>query len=159
MMARVRNKDSKAELALRRALHAAGVRYRLHAPDVTGRPDLVIRSRRLAVFVDGDLWHGNPEEIRRRGRDSLADLFPTRTDWWVAKIERTVARDREVTEALEGSGWTVIRLWEHDVLRDPSGSAETVRQAVRKPLPKPLSKPLSKPLPKPGRKPPTHTVR
>jgi DNA mismatch endonuclease (patch repair protein) len=77
MMARVRNKDSKAELALRRALHAAGVRYRLHAPDVTGRPDLVIRSRRLAVFVDGDLWHGNPEEIRRRGRDSLGDLFPT----------------------------------------------------------------------------------
>ncbi|MDT7642742.1 MAG: REase, partial [Pseudonocardiales bacterium] len=54
-------------------------------------------------------------------------------------------------EALEGSGWTVIRLWEHDVLRDPTGSAETVRQAVRKPLPKPL--------PKPGRKPPTHTVR
>jgi DNA mismatch endonuclease (patch repair protein) len=151
MMARVRNKDSKAELALRRALHAAGVRYRLHAPDVTGRPDLVIRSRRLAVFVDGDLWHGNPEEIRRRGRDSLADLFPTRTDWWVAKIERTVARDREVTDALEGSGWTVIRLWEHDVLRDPTGSAETVRQAVRKPLPKPL--------PKPQPKPPTHTVR
>jgi DNA mismatch endonuclease (patch repair protein) len=62
-----------------------------------------------------------------------------------------VARDREVTEALEDSGWTVIRLWEHDVLRDPTGSAETVRQAVRKPLPKSL--------PKPGRKPPTHTVR
>jgi len=129
-MARVRNKDSKAELALRRALHAAGVRYRLHAPDVTGRPDLVIRSRRLAVFVDGDLWHGNPDEVRRRGRASLAELFPTRTDWWVAKIERTVARDREVTEALRAEGWTVLRLWEHDVLRDPAGSANTVRQAL-----------------------------
>jgi DNA mismatch endonuclease (patch repair protein) len=105
------------------------------------------------VFVDGDLWHGNPEEIRRRGRDSLADLFPTRTDWWVAKIERTVARDREVTEALERSGWTVIRLWEHDVLRDPTGSAETVRQAVPKPPPKPRRKPLPKPRPKPLPKP------
>lgn len=131
MMSRVRHKDSKAELALRRALHAAGVRYRLHAPDVLGRPDLVVRSRRLAVFVDGDLWHGNPEEVRRRGRQSLAELFPTRSEWWVAKIERTMARDREVTEALRANGWTVIRLWEHDVLRDPVGSAEQIRQALR----------------------------
>lgn len=132
MMARVRHKDSKAELALRRALHAAGVRYRLHAPDVIGKPDLVIRSRRLAVFVDGDLWHGNPDEVRRRGRESLAALFPTRTGWWVAKIERTMARDREVTEALLGAGWTVLRFWEHDVLKDPGGSAEAVCRALRR---------------------------
>ncbi|MBA2324251.1 MAG: very short patch repair endonuclease [Pseudonocardiales bacterium] len=132
MMARVRHKDSRAELALRRALHAAGVRYRLHAPDVMGRPDLVIRSRRLAVFVDGDLWHGNPDEVRRRGRASLAELFPTRTEWWVAKIERTVARDREVTSALREQGWTVLRLWEHDVLRDPDGCARTVLDAIRR---------------------------
>ncbi len=131
-MARVRHKDSRAELALRRALHAAGVRYRLHAPDVMGRPDLVIRSRRLAVFVDGDLWHGNPDEVRRRGRASLAELFPTRTEWWVAKIERTVARDREVTSALREQGWTVLRLWEHDVLRDPDGCARTVLDAIRR---------------------------
>lgn len=132
MMSRVRHKDSKAELALRRALHAAGVRYRLHAPDVTGRPDLVIRSRRLAVFVDGDLWHGNPDEVRRRGRESLADVFPTRTQWWVAKIERTMQRDREVTEALRAAGWTVVRFWEHDVLRDPSGCAEQVRRVLHR---------------------------
>ena len=130
MMARVRHKDSKAELALRRALHAAGVRYRLHAPDVLGRPDLVIRSRRLAVFVDGDLWHGNPEEVRRRGRSSLAELFPTRTEWWVAKINRTMERDRQVTETLRAEGWTVVRLWEHDVLRDPAGCADVVLRAM-----------------------------
>lgn len=130
MMARVRHKDSRAELALRRALHAAGLRYRLHAPDVPGRPDLVIRSRRLAVFVDGDLWHGNPDEVRRRGRSSLAELFPTRTGWWVAKIERTVARDREVTATLCARGWTVVRLWEHDVLRDPGRCAERVLAAA-----------------------------
>ncbi|HWN34529.1 MAG TPA: DUF559 domain-containing protein, partial [Pseudonocardia sp.] len=58
------------------------------------------------------------------------DLFPTRTDWWVAKIERTVARDREVTEALRAGGWTVVRLWEHDVLHDPAGCANTVRNAI-----------------------------
>jgi len=131
MMSRVRNKDSRAELALRRALHAAGLRYRLHAKDVTGRPDLVIRSRRLAVFVDGDLWHGNPEEVRRRGRSTLADLFPTRTEWWVAKIERTVQRDREVTTALREQGWTVVRLWEHDVLGDPERCARTVLDILK----------------------------
>jgi len=133
MMSRVRNKDSRAELALRRALHAAGLRYRLHAPDVLGRPDLVIRSRRLAVFVDGDLWHGNPDEVRRRGRGSLAELFPTRTEWWVAKIERTVRRDREVTDGLRSQGWRVVRLWEHDVLRDPEGCARTVLESLDRP--------------------------
>ena len=130
MMAKVRNRDSRAELALRRALHATGVRYRLHAPDVTGRPDLVIRSRRLAVFVDGDLWHGNPDEVRRRGRDSLAELFPTRTEWWVAKIERTIERDREVTSRLRADGWTVLRFWEHDVLRDPEPCVRRILAAL-----------------------------
>jgi DNA mismatch endonuclease, patch repair protein len=132
MMAAVRNKDSKAELCLRRALHAAGFRYRLHAGDVPGRPDIVIRSRHLAVFVDGDMWHGNPEEVRRRGRKNLADLFPSRSEWWVAKIERNIARDREVTERLRREGWTVVRLWEHDVLADPDGAARIVLQATGK---------------------------
>lgn len=130
-MAAVKHKDSKAELALRRALHAAGLRYRLHTKDVPGKPDIVNRAKKLAVFVDGDLWHGNPDEVRRRGRASLAELFPTRTEWWVAKIERTIARDREVTEQLRAEGWTVIRLWEHDVLRDADGCAAAVVSAAQ----------------------------
>lgn len=130
-MARVRNKDSKAEIALRRALHASGLRYRLHARDVPGRPDIVIRRRKLAVFVDGDLWHGNPAEVARRGRTTLAELFPSRTEWWVAKIERTISRDREVGAALRSDGWIVVRLWEHDVLRDPAACAARVLDALR----------------------------
>lgn len=128
MMAAVRSKDSKAELALRRALHARGMRYRLHARDVTGHPDLVIRSRRLAVFVDGDMWHGN--EHRRRGLASLADLFPTRTDWWVAKIERNMQRDQEVNARLAADGWRVVRLWESEVLSDPQRAADRVLMAM-----------------------------
>lgn len=129
MMAAVRGKDSKAELALRRALYARGLRYRLHARDVTGRPDLVIRSRRLAVFVDGDFWHGN--EHLRRGLPSLADLFPTRTEWWVAKIERNMQRDREVDKALTAQGWTVVRIWESDVLQNPEQAADKVLTALK----------------------------
>ena len=130
-MSKVRSKDSKAELALRRVLHAHGVRYRLHARDLVGCPDLVNRSRKVAVFVDGDMWHGNPAEVVRRGRSSLAELFPTRTDWWVAKIERTMRRDEYVTAALTDAGYRVIRLWEHDVLTDAEAAAAPVLQALR----------------------------
>src|SRR5688572_10251123 len=85
MMAQVKNKDSKAELAIRRRLHAMGLRYRLHYR-IEGRPDIAFPSRRVAVFIDGDFWHGNAWKLR--GLGSLAELFPTRTEWWVAKITR-----------------------------------------------------------------------
>ena len=62
---------------------------------------------------------------------NLAELFPSRTEWWVAKIQRNMARDREVTETLQREGWKVIRLWEHDVLVDPDAAARTVLQAAR----------------------------
>ncbi|WP_152729550.1 very short patch repair endonuclease [Goekera deserti] len=131
MMSKVRSKDTKAELALRRVLHANGVRYRLHARDLIGCPDLVNRSRKIAVFVDGDMWHGNPAEPARRGRATFADLFPTRTDWWVAKIERNKARDAEVTATLTNAGYRVIRLWERDVLSDPAAAARPVIDAMK----------------------------
>ncbi len=130
MMAAVRSKDSKAELALRRALHARGLRYRLHAKDIPGHPDLVIRSRKIAIFVDGDMWHGN--EHHRRGLASLADLFPTRTDWWVAKIERNMQRDREVNAQLAANGWMVVRVWESEVLQDPERAADMIMDILRR---------------------------
>lgn len=133
MMSRVRSKNSKAEMALRRVLHSHGLRYRLHASDVLGHPDLVNRSRKIAVFVDGDMWHGNPTEPARRGRASFAELFPTRTDWWLAKIERNKARDAYVTAALQDAGYRVIRLWERDVLADPQAAAALVLDAWRRP--------------------------
>jgi len=127
-MARIRNKDSKAELALRRTLHARGMRYRLHAKDLPGRPDIVMRSTKIAIFVDGDFWHGN--EHRRRGLSSLAELFPTNTEWWVEKIERNVARDREVTRTLTQAGWTVIRVWESDIRADVDTAASHILALV-----------------------------
>jgi DNA mismatch endonuclease, patch repair protein len=129
MMAAVRNKDSKAELALRRQLHARGLRYRLHARDVPGRPDLVMRKYRLAVFVDGDFWHGNAWKVRGLAR--FEDQFPTNRDFWVAKIRRNMQRDQEVTAALVANGWTVVRLWESEVLASPTGAADRVQRALR----------------------------
>jgi DNA mismatch endonuclease, patch repair protein len=131
IMRSVRSKDTKPELALRRAVHARGGRFRLHAADVPGRPDLVVRSRKVAVFVDGDLWHGNPLEWQRRGRASLADLFPSRTSWWVAKIERNIQRDRHVDQELRTRGWRVLRLWASEVMADPDAAADIVLTALR----------------------------
>ena len=126
-MSRVRSKDSRAELALRRQLHAQGLRYRLHASDVLGRPDIVIRKWKFAVFVDGDMWHGN--EHHRRGLSSLAELFPTNTEFWVSKITKNIERDRTVTDKLTEDGWMVVRVWESHVLADPAGVADLVLAA------------------------------
>ena len=131
IMAAVKSRDTGPESALRRALHARGVRYRLHAADVPGRPDIVVRTRKLAVFVDGDLWHGNPEEWRRRGKQDLASMFPTRTEWWVAKIQRNIDRDRVVDEQLKSRGWRVLRIWASEVLADPESTADIVAAACR----------------------------
>lgn len=129
MMSAVRSKDSKAEVTLRRELHRRGLRYRLHARDVIGRPDLVVRSRKVAVFVDGDFWHGNAHRLR--GLDRLEDLFPTNREWWMRKLHRNIERDREVTATLKSEGWCVVRIWESDVLADPARAADTAEIAMR----------------------------
>jgi DNA mismatch endonuclease Vsr len=118
-----------AELSLRRALHRRGARYRLHARDIPGTPDLVIRSRKIAIFVDGDFWHGNA--WRLRGLPDLAAMFPSRTDWWVRKITSNMERDERVTRQLIGDGWRVIRVWESEVLRDLDGVAERIMAEIR----------------------------
>ena len=123
-----RARDTKPELALRRELHARGVRYRLHPGDVVGRPDIVLRGLRLAVFVDGDFWHGN--RWRLRGLARLEDDFHNNRDFWVAKITRNVQRDREVNQRLADDGWTVLRVWESDVLRDVAAAADRVQEAI-----------------------------
>jgi len=128
MMAAVRHKDSKAEWAIRRRLHAMGLRYRLQYK-IIGRPDIVFPRQKVAVFIDGDFWHGNAWRLRGLGR--LADLFPTRTEWWVAKITRTMERDAEVTQGLIEQGWVVLRFWESDVERDADEVAERIARMVR----------------------------
>lgn len=128
MMSKVKNKDSRAELTVRRHLHARGLRYRLHYNKVYGRPDIVFVRKRVAVFIDGDFWHGNA--WRLRGLPSIAAQFPNRTEWWVGKIERTMRRDAEVTERLIVEGWTVLRFWESDVMVDADGVVEHIVRVV-----------------------------
>lgn len=105
MMSGIRGKNTKPELTLRRHLHAAGLRFRLHHPDVTGRPDLVFRSRRAAVFVHGCFWH-------RHEGCHWCTTPASNPEFWIAKFARNVARDIEVRESLNASGWRVATVWE-----------------------------------------------
>jgi DNA mismatch endonuclease, patch repair protein len=121
-MSRIRGRDTGPELLFRRALWARGLRYRLHARELQGRPDLVFPRPRVAVFIDGCQWHGCPEHyVRPRSNEAF----------WTAKLAQNVSRDRRQTAQLEAGDWRVIRVWEHDIRRDPKLSAERVISVLR----------------------------
>ena len=107
-MSRVRGKDTKPELIVRRLLHGLGYRYRLHARDLPGKPDIVFRSRRKAIYVHGCFWH-------RHEGCSLASRPKTRQEFWEAKFQSNVARDRRVAKQLELNEWKVVVIWECEV--------------------------------------------
>jgi DNA mismatch endonuclease (patch repair protein) len=121
-MARVRTKDTAPELALRRALWATGVRgWRCHPKKVDGRPDFAWIGRRVAVFVDGAFWHGHPDYY-----------WGQSGKFWDEKIARNRARDERVNRVLAEGGWTVVRVWDFEVARDPGECVERVRVALER---------------------------
>lgn len=119
-MAKVRRRDTAPELRLRSALWLAGVRgWRCDVAGLPGRPDLAFSKVRVAVFVDGLLWHGHPSK------------YPARlSEAWRTKIERNVVRDRNAEDSLQALGWTVIRLWDSDIRRDLPNCVTKVCQAI-----------------------------
>lgn len=119
-MAAIRSKDTKPELAMRAALRRAGATgYRLHRRDLPGRPDIAFIRWKVAVFVDGAYWHGHPDHVR-----------PNASPYWVAKMERNRARDAAADEALHALGWTVVRIWDIELLADPEACRDKVLQAL-----------------------------
>jgi DNA mismatch endonuclease (patch repair protein) len=113
-------------MLLRRALHAAGARFRLHRRLARGcTPDIVLPGRRVAVFVDGCYWHSCPQHGRQ-------------TPWtgpnaalWEEKMRRNTERDRRATALAREAGWVVVRVWEHEVRADPAAAAARVLDAAR----------------------------
>lgn len=120
LMSRVRTRGTALELTLRKALWAHGVRgWRLHPKVVPGKPDLAWVGRRIAVFVDGAFWHGHPDYY-----------WGQSGEFWNAKIERNRARDKRVNAQLRKEGWTVVRLWDFEVQREPEKCAKRVAAAL-----------------------------
>lgn len=104
-MSRIRARDTGPEILLRSLLHRAGFRFRLHAKGLPGKPDIVLPKYHTAIFVHGCFWHRH-EKCRNATTPS------TRTEFWQAKFNGTVERDKRNTAALEATGWTVITVWE-----------------------------------------------
>ncbi|MFC4122063.1 very short patch repair endonuclease [Nonomuraea zeae] len=121
-----RSRDTKPELALRRAVHARGLRYLVSArplPGIRRTADLLFTRARVAVFMDGCFWHGCPQHHT---------VATTNSEYWAEKVRRNQERDAETDRFLAAEGWTVIRVWEHE---DPEEAAERVASAVRRDRP------------------------
>lgn len=108
-MRRIRSKDTKPEIILRRALWKRGIRYRKNVRVLPGTPDIVIAGRKIAVFIDGDFWHA------RGHRENPGEEVASNQPFWRKKLARNVERDREVNDALTEMGWLVLRFWASDV--------------------------------------------
>jgi len=116
-MSRIRGKDTRPELALRKVLHGLGFRYRLHGKNLPGKPDLVFPRYKTVVFVHGCFWHRHPG-------CSIATTPKSNTPFWVEKFEKNVARDANVTAQLEKQGWNVLVAWECE-LSSPTKAIQT----------------------------------
>ena len=119
-MSRIRSKDTKPETTVRRLAHARGLRYRKHQRNLPGRPDMVFQSAKVAVFIDGDFWHGwrFPQWSHKLG------------PYWQKKISRNRERDQANFRRLRRQGWCVIRVWEHEVKRNPECCVDRIEEAV-----------------------------
>ena len=108
-MASIRSKNTKPELIAFAALKARGIRFQRHYENAPGKPDIAKPRKKLAVFVDGDFWHG-------RELDRVINKYGEDSDW-VIKLRRNIARDLEQEAALRDKGWDVLRVWESDIRR------------------------------------------
>lgn len=123
LMKKIHSTETKAEIALRKALWCQGIRYRKNYVKLPGKPDIAITSMKIAIFVDGEFWHGyNWAEKKQR-------IKPNR-DYWIPKIEKTIARDEKNNIAIENMGWQVLRFWENDVKRHLQKCIDTVLMIV-----------------------------
>ncbi len=110
-MSKIRGKNTKPELAFRKALYAAGYRYRVDYKKLIGKPDILLKKYKTAIFIDGEYWHGHNWQERK-------PKIKTNRDFWVAKIERNMQRDREVNQELERLGYKVFRFWETEIKKE-----------------------------------------
>jgi len=131
-MSAVKSKNTRPELALRRALWSRGLRYRVNVKSLPGKPDVVFSRAKLVVFCDGDFWHGHNWVIR--GLASLEEELEKYSQFWRDKILGNIRRDKEHIARLEADGWTVIRVWESDIKSDILKCADAVEETYRRTL-------------------------
>lgn len=119
-MVAVKTKGTHIENLLAKAMWQAGIRYRRNDRTIFGHPDFSNKSKNIAIFCDGEMWHGKDWEKQQED-------FKSHRDFWIPKIERNIARDKEVNEYLTSHGWTVLRFWETDIVKHIDECVEKVK--------------------------------
>ena len=123
IMKKIRGKDTEPEITLARELWRRGIRYRKNYRLLPGKPDIAITKYRIAVFVDGEFWHGYAWESKK-------ERIKANKDYWIKKIERNIERDKEINIKLEQSGWIVLRFWAFEVRTNLDECVRAVEQAI-----------------------------
>ena len=123
-MRRIKSKDTSIEIMLRKELWKRGFRYRKNAKDVFGKPDIVFKGKKLAVFADSEFWHGRYLMEKKY-------IPKTNRDYWIKKIKRNIERDKEVTEYLKKDGWIVLRFWESDIQKNLKMCVDIIENALK----------------------------
>lgn len=118
IMSKIRGKNTKIELLVFRELRKKGVYFQKHYKRIDGNPDIALPRKKKAVFIDGDFWHGY--QLKR-----LKARLPK--SYWIPKIERNVARDKKNRSILRKKGWQVLRVWEHEIERNPDASIDKIK--------------------------------
>ena len=122
-MQAIRSKDTSIEIALRTALWHRGVRYRKNYKQLPGKPDIAITKYKIVVFCDSDYWHGYDWENRHQ-------RIKSNRDYWIPKIERNMARDKEITAQLQAMGWIVLRFWEWQIKKRLNECVDVVIKTI-----------------------------
>lgn len=123
-MKQVKNKDSKIEVLLRKELWKRGLRYQKNSTSVIGKPDIVFKGKKVAIFCDSEFWHGYNWEERKND-------IKSNQNFWIPKIERNIQRDIEVNERLNKLGWTVLRFWGNAIKKNLSECADEIEKAIK----------------------------
>ncbi len=124
-MSRIKNRDSKIEVMLRRVLWRRGLRYRKNVTSIFGKPDIAFIGKKIVIFCDSEFWHGYDWENRKND-------FKSNRNFWISKIERNIRRDQEVNEKLASEGWTILRFWGKDINKRTEECADIIERAVKK---------------------------
>lgn len=123
-MSKVHSTEGKDEIIIRNILWKNGIHYRKNYKELPGKPDIALTKYKIAVFIDGEFWHGYDWENYKKH-------IKSNRDYWIPKIERNMMHDQEVNAKLEAMGWTVLRFWSKQVLKNPEYYAELIMLYAR----------------------------
>jgi DNA mismatch endonuclease (patch repair protein) len=125
IMRKIKGRDTKPEIILRKSLWARGYRYRISPKDMPGKPDIVFRKNKLVIFVDGEFWHGYDWDNKKR-------RIKNNREYWLPKIEKNMARDSNNNSYYKYNGWRVLRFWQNDIMKNLTNCIDQIEKVIKK---------------------------